>query len=98
MSFRTQNRAKTPKIRSSPKIKEFLSPKSSEIPPQKKSSPQFGTKFGRNLWDLFVLTGPFLSDQPALKSRWRDNNSRWGMRPSHPLNNLSTDCNHRCSH
>ena len=34
-----------------------------------RSSTQFRTKFGRNLWDLVVLTSPFLSDQPALKSR-----------------------------
>ena len=39
---------------------------------KKRSSPRFGTKFSRSFWDLFVLTGPFLSDQPALKSRWED--------------------------
>ena len=43
------------------------------------SSPQFGTKISRNLWDSFVLTGPFSSDQPALKSRWGDAESRWGV-------------------
>ena len=75
MSFRPQNRVKTKK-ESSRKIKEFLSPKSSEN--QKKSSPQFGTKFSRNLLDLFGLTGPFSSDQTALKSRWGDAESRWG--------------------
>ena len=67
MSFRCQNRVKTKK-KSSPKIEEFLSPKSSEN--QKKSSPQFGTKFSPNLLDSCGLTGPFSSDQPALKSRW----------------------------
>ena len=45
---------------------------------KKKSSAQFGTKFGRNLLDLFGLTIPFSSDQPALKSRWGDAESRWG--------------------
>ena len=52
---------------------------------RKRSSTQFGTKFGRNLWDLFVLPGSFSSAQPALKprlghaeSRWRDAKSRWG--------------------
>ena len=30
------------------------------------SLPQFGTILGRNWWDLFVLTGTFLSDHPAL--------------------------------
>ena len=29
------------------------------------------------IWDLFVLTGTFSSDHPALKSRWGDANSRW---------------------
>ena len=33
----------------------------------KRSSPQTGAKFDRNLRDLFVLPGPFLSVQPALK-------------------------------
>ena len=36
---------------------------------KKKSSPQFGTKFGPNLWDLFVLPSFFSSVQPALKPR-----------------------------
>ena len=39
---------------------------------KKRSSPQFGTIFGRNLWDLLVLTGPFSSDHPALNSRSGD--------------------------
>ena len=93
MSFRLQNRVKTNK-KSSPKTEEFLSPKSSEHQKKKKKSlPQFGTKFGRNLLDLFGLTGPFSSDQPALKSRWgdtkfrrKDANSRWGCAsPTPPL-------------
>ena len=33
-----------------------------------------------NLWDLFMLTGPFLSDYPTLKSRWGDTKPRWGRR------------------
>ena len=37
---------------------------------KKGSSPQFGTIFGRNLCDLFVLTDVFSFDHPALKSRW----------------------------
>ena len=49
MSFRSQNRVKTKK---------------------KRSSPQLGTKFDRNSWDLFVLPGPFSSVQPVLKARW----------------------------
>ena len=75
MSFRPRNRVKTKKKRSSPKIEEFLSPKSSEDQ-KKRSSPQFGTKIARNLWDLFVLPGPFSSIQPALEPRWGDTNSR----------------------
>ena len=47
----------------------LLSPESSEDQ-KKRSSPQFGTIFGRNWWDLFVLTDTFSSDNPALKSRW----------------------------
>ena len=54
------------KKRSSSKIEEFLSPKSSEDQKKKRYSPQFGTEFGRNLWELFALTGPS-SVQPALK-------------------------------
>ena len=63
------------------KIKQFLSPKSSEDQKKKKKerfTPQFGTKFGRNLWDLFVLTDPFSSNQPACKSRWGDAKFQWG--------------------
>ena len=52
---------------------------------KKRSFPQFGTIFGRNWWDLFVLTGAFSSDQPSLKSWWGnaksqvgDTKSRWG--------------------
>ena len=47
----------------------ILSPKSSEDQ-KKRSSSQFGTIFARTLRDLFVLTNPFSSDHPALKSRW----------------------------
>ena len=43
---------------------------------EKRSSPQFRTIFGRILRNLFVLTGPFLSDHPALKSRWGDASPR----------------------
>ena len=57
------------KQRSSPKIEKFLPPKPSEDL-KKRFSPQFGTKFGRKLWNLFVLPGPFSSAQPALKPRW----------------------------
>ena len=55
----------------------LLSPKSSED--QKKIfKPQFGNIFGRNWWDLFVLTGgTFASDHPALKSQFGDAKSRW---------------------
>ena len=69
----------------------------------KKSSPQFGTKFGRNLLDLFGLTGPFSSDQPALKSQWTLNldggtlnfvgrmlTLDGGALPPHPPYNLSS--------
>ena len=49
----------------------LLSPKSSEIK-KKQTLPQFGTIFGRNWWDLFMVTGPFLSDHPALKPRLGD--------------------------
>ena len=52
---------------------------------------------------LFVLTGPFSSDHPALKSRWGTLNSRWGMPNldggtlaldggTRPPYNLSTGC------
>ena len=53
--------------------RSVFSPKSGEDQKKKKkkerSSPQFGTIFGRNLKDLFVLAGSFSSDHPALKSR-----------------------------
>ena len=57
MSFRSRNRVKAKK---------------------KRSSPQFGTKFDRNSWNLFVLPGPFLSVQPVLKARWGEAESQWG--------------------
>ena len=62
MLFRTRNQVNTKK-KSTSKIAEVLSPKA-----KKTSSSQFGTIFGQNLWDLFVLTGPFSSDHSALKS------------------------------
>ena len=68
MFFRPRNRVKTKikiKKRSSPKIEEFLFLKSSEDQ-KKRYSQHLGTKFGRNLWDLFVLPGSFSSVQPAL--------------------------------
>ena len=56
---------------------------------KKRSSQRFGTKFSLSFWDLFVLVGPFLSDQPALKSRWGDAKPLWGdvnsRRGKHPL-------------
>ena len=56
-----------------------MSPKSSENQKKKERSlPQFRAKFRRNSWDLCVLTGPFSSDQPALKSQWGEAKSRWG--------------------
>ena len=45
---------------------------------KKSFSPQFGTIFGRILWNLFVLTGPYSSGQPTLQSQWEDAKSRWG--------------------
>ena len=48
------------------------------VKPPKKFLPQFGTIFGRNWRDSFVLTGTFLSDHPALKSRWGTINLDWG--------------------
>ena len=69
--FRPKNQVKTKKKRFSPKIAEFLLAKSSEDQ-KKRSSPQFGTKFGQNLWDLFVQPGTFSTVQPALKPRWGD--------------------------
>ena len=58
----------------------FRSPKSREDQ-KKRSLPQFGTKFGWKLWYFFVLTGPFSSDQPALKSRWGTLNLDGGTCP-----------------
>ena len=62
----------------------FSSPILSDVQ-KERSSPQFGTKFGRNLWNLSVLTGSFLSDQPTLKSRWGDAKSRWGDAKASPI-------------
>ena len=80
MSFRPRNQMKTIKKKSSPKIEEFCPLNQVKTKKKKKkketSSPQFETKFGQNLWDLFVLTCPFSYDQPALKSRRRDAKSR----------------------
>ena len=73
----------------------FPSPKLSEDQ-KKRSLPQFGTKISRSFWDLFVLKGPFLSNQPALKSRWGDAkprwwdaNSRWGKASPYNLSTVS---------
>ena len=56
MSYRNRNQVKTKK-----KVFTFL---------VFRKVRQFRIKFGRNLLDLFALTGPFSSYQPALKSRW----------------------------
>ena len=74
MSFRSRNRVNTKK-RSSPKLEEFLSPKSSED--KKKVFTAIWDKFGRSLWNLFVLPGFFSSVQPALNPRWGNVESRW---------------------
>ena len=60
------------------KLKSFCLRNQVETKQKKRSSPQFGTMFGRNLWDLVVLTDPFSSDHPALKSRWGDAKSLIG--------------------
>ena len=75
MSFRFRNRVKTKKKRLHQKLKSFC-PRNQEKT-KKRFSPQFGTKFGRNFWDLFVLPAPFSSVQTALKLRWGDAESRW---------------------
>ena len=67
--------------KSSPKIKGYLSLKSSEGQKNKikRSSPQFGTMaHSAGIRDLLVLTGTFSSDYPVLKSRWGEAKSRWG--------------------
>ena len=74
-------------------IEEVLYAKSSEHQRKKKSSPQFETKFGRNVWDLFLLPGPFLSVQPALKPWWGDAEFRWGHAKSRwGMPNLDGGC------
>ena len=81
MSFRPRNRVKSKKKRVSRKLKS-LCPRNqvkTKKKKKKRSSPQFGTKFGRNLWDLFGMTGPVSPDQPALKSRWGTLNLDGGM-------------------
>ena len=60
------------------KLKSFCLRNQVETKQKKRSSPQFGTMFGRNLWHLVVLTDPFSSDHPALKSRWGTQISHWG--------------------
>ena len=96
MSFRPRNRVKTKKKVFTKNWRVFL-PKIKLRPKRKRNSTQFGTKFGWNLWDLFVLTGPFSSDRPALKSRWGTLNLHGGTLivdggrvPPHPPYNLST--------
>ena len=74
MSFRSRNRLKIKK-RSSPKLEEFLSPKSRED--KKKVFTAIWDEFGRNMWNVFVLTGFFSPVQPALKPRWGNAESRW---------------------
>ena len=46
-----------------------FSPKSGEDKKKGLHSMQLGFIFVRNWWVLFVLTGTFLSDHPALKFR-----------------------------
>ena len=77
--------------------RNYAIPSRNRVKTKKKnrSSPQFGSTFDWNLWDLFVLTGPFLSNHLALKPRWGTLNRNGGTlnldggtRPSY---NLSTD-------
>ena len=66
LSFRPRNRIKTKKGHHR-KLKSFCPRNQVKTKKKKKRySPQFGTEFGRNLWELFALTGPS-SVQPALK-------------------------------
>ena len=48
------------------------------------------------IWPEFVgfirADRPFLSDHPALKSRWGDAKSRWGTRPAYNLSTGFTVC------
>ena len=60
---------------------------------KKKSLPQFGTIFGRNWWDLFVLIGTFSSVHPPLKSRWGEADSRWGDASPYALTTAFLVCN-----
>ena len=69
MSFHTRNRVKTNKKVFTENWRAFV-PEIKLRQKRERTSQQFGTKFGRNLRDLFVLTGAFSSDLPALKSRW----------------------------
>ena len=45
---------------------------------KKKGLREFGSTFGPNSKDLFVLAGSFSSDHPALKSQWGDAKSQRG--------------------
>ena len=78
MSFRPRNRVTTKQKKVFTETWRVFAPEFKWRPKKKRFSPQFGTIFGRILWDLFVLTGPYSSPQPALKSQWGDAKSRWG--------------------
>ena len=71
--FLSPNRTR-PKKRSSPNIEGFLSPKLGED--QKKNLHRSLVLYLAGIWHLFVLTGTFFSNHPALKSRWEDANSQ----------------------
>ena len=63
--FLPRNRVKTKKKGFHLKVKSY-SDRNQVKTKKKSSSPKFGTKFGRNQWDLLVLPGPFSSVQRTL--------------------------------
>ena len=63
MSSRPRNRVKTKKEKGLHQILQSFCHRSLvKTKKTKKCSPRIGTKFGRYLWDLFVLADPFSSD------------------------------------
>ena len=74
MSFRSRNRVNTKK-RSSPKLEEFLSPKSSED--KKKGLHSNLGQIRPEFVEFIRAARLFSSVQPALNPRWGNVESRW---------------------
>ena len=98
MPFRPRIRVKTTKKekRFSPNIESFCPQNHVKTKKKERSLPQFGTKFGQNLWDLFVLPSLFRLFNQRSNLDGGTLNLDWGTLnldgDTLPPYNLSTDC------